>query len=161
MIFKHCDDCNSTITRITRWFENGIPLRFSPLLDAHDVAGIPCDTSLDKFDSRHTGKTETKKEQILNLLAWASLIFFVSEKVTYSKKLNLTDICSQKRDSGICPGNVPRFYFDKTLGQCQLFSYGGCGGNSNNFEALDQCVAHCGGPREDVFQVSRLTGIHY
>ena len=54
---------------------------FPPLLDAHDVAGIPCDTSLDKFDSRHTGKTETKKEQILNLLAWASLIF-LSEKVT-------------------------------------------------------------------------------
>ncbi len=67
------------------------------------------------------------------------------------------DICSQKRDSGICPGNVPRFYFDKSLARCQLFSYGGCGGNSNNFETLDQCVAHCGGPKEDVFQISTLT----
>ena len=73
----------------------------------------------------------------------------------------VSDICSQKRDSGICPGNVPRFYFSKTLGMCQLFSYGGCGGNSNNFETLDQCVAHCGGPKEDVFQISTLTGKWY
>ena len=78
------------------------------------------------------------------------LIFFL---------LVFLDICSQKRDSGICPGNVPRFYFEKSLGMCQLFSYGGCGGNSNNFEILDQCVAHCGGPKEDVFQISTLTGI--
>ena len=56
------------------------------------------------------------------------------------------DTCSQKRDAGICPGNVPRFYFDKKLGRCQLFTYGGCGGNSNNFAYLDDCVANCGGP---------------
>lgn len=92
----------------------------------------------------------------------SSLIFVRKGHAAEKNWINVvSDICSQKRDSGICPGNVPRFYFDKTLGQCQLFSYGGCGGNSNNFEALDQCVAHCGGTREDVFQVSRLTGIHY
>ena len=56
------------------------------------------------------------------------------------------DKCSQKRDAGICPGNVPRFYFDKKLGSCRLFTYGGCGGNSNNFASLDDCVANCGGP---------------
>ena len=61
------------------------------------------------------------------------------------------DICSQKKDAGICPGNVPRFYFDKQLGRCGLFSYGGCGGNSNNFETQDQCVAHCGGPSGGIF----------
>ena len=57
-----------------------------------------------------------------------------------------TDTCSQKRDAGICPGNVPRFYFDKKIGRCQLFTYGGCGGNSNNFASLVDCVANCGGP---------------
>ena len=81
------------------------------------------------------------------------LFFFIYFFLVFS------DICSQKRDSGICPGNVPRFYFEKSLGMCQLFSYGGCGGNSNNFEILDQCVANCGGPKEDVFQISTLTGI--
>ena len=61
------------------------------------------------------------------------------------------DICSQKKDAGICPGNVPRFYFDKELGRCGLFSYGGCGGNSNNFGTQDECVAHCGGPSGGIF----------
>ena len=56
------------------------------------------------------------------------------------------DTCSQKRDAGICPGNVSRFYFDKKLGSCRLFTYGGCGGNSNNFASVDDCVANCGGP---------------
>ena len=60
-------------------------------------------------------------------------------------RLYLTDTCSQKRDAGICPGNVPRFYFDKELGRCRLFTYGGCGGNSNNFATQDECVANCGG----------------
>lgn len=85
----------------------------------------------------------------------SNLVFLLEELIFH---FSFADICSQKRDSGICPGNVPRFYFDKTLGRCQLFSYGGCGGNSNNFETLDQCVAHCGGTKEDIFQISTLTG---
>ncbi|XP_059099319.1 uncharacterized protein LOC131893336 [Tigriopus californicus] len=56
------------------------------------------------------------------------------------------DTCSQIKDEGICTGYVPRFYFNKKLGRCELFSYGGCGGNNNNFESEDNCVAHCGGP---------------
>ena len=71
-----------------------------------------------------------------------------------------SDTCSQKRDAGICPGNVPRFYFDNKLGRCQLFSYGGCGGNTNNFETIDECAGHCGGPREDVFLLSNLQGMY-
>ena len=70
------------------------------------------------------------------------------------------DTCSQKRDAGICPGNVPRFYFDNKLGRCQLFSYGGCGGNTNNFETIDECAGHCGGPRNDVFLLSNLQGTY-
>ena len=50
------------------------------------------------------------------------------------------------RDEGICTGYVPRFYFNKELGRCELFSYGGCGGNNNNFETEEECAGHCGGP---------------
>jgi len=56
------------------------------------------------------------------------------------------------RDEGICPGVVPRFYFNKVLGRCELFSYGGCGGNTNNFETQEECVAHCGGPIVGAFR---------
>jgi hypothetical protein len=50
------------------------------------------------------------------------------------------------KDEGICPGNVPRFYFDKTAERCLLFSYGGCGGNTNNFLTEEGCISTCGGP---------------
>ena len=45
---------------------------------------------------------------------------------------------------------MPRFYFNKLRGRCELFSYGGCGGNTNNFAQQDECVAHCGGPLDEV-----------
>ena len=45
---------------------------------------------------------------------------------------------------------MPRFYFNKLRGRCELFSYGGCGGNTNNFETQDECAANCGGPVDEV-----------
>jgi len=70
-----------------------------------------------------------------------------------SASISALDSCSLIRDEGICPGNVPRFYFDQELGRCIIFSYGGCGGNTNNFESLDECVAHCGGPADSFIDV--------
>ena len=38
---------------------------------------------------------------------------------------------------------IPRFYHDKNDGQCKQFYYGGCGGNTNNFETLEECNNKC------------------
>ena len=35
-------------------------------------------------------------------------------------------------------------------GKCVEKTYGGCGGNTNNFETQDECVAHCDGPLDEV-----------
>src|SRR5690606_41018756 len=35
--------------------------------------------------------------------------------------------------------------FSTEKGQCVPFVYGGCGGNENNFESLEDCEAVCGG----------------
>ncbi|CAK8694843.1 thrombin inhibitor hemalin-like [Clavelina lepadiformis] len=51
--------------------------------------------------------------------------------------------CLQQVDIGNCDGIFPRWYFNTTTSQCQIFEYGGCGGNANNFLTLEQCKDKC------------------
>jgi len=52
--------------------------------------------------------------------------------------------CSQPPDGGPCDGDFRRYFFEPSLG-CQPFKYGGCGGNSNNFETIAECEEACAG----------------
>ncbi|XP_040111805.1 amyloid-like protein 2 isoform X4 [Oryx dammah] len=52
-------------------------------------------------------------------------------------------VCSQEALTGPCRAVVPRWYFDLSKGKCVRFIYGGCGGNRNNFESEDYCMAVC------------------
>lgn len=45
--------------------------------------------------------------------------------------------------TGPCRAVMPRWYFDLSKGKCVHFIYGGCGGNRNNFESEDYCMAVC------------------
>ena len=53
------------------------------------------------------------------------------------------DICQQPKKVGPCKAAHPRFYFNKDAGKCEEFTYGGCGGNENNFKTLEACQAKC------------------
>ncbi|XP_072168856.1 papilin-like [Diadema setosum] len=55
------------------------------------------------------------------------------------------DICSLPRDPGICRAWVVKYFFDTNYGQCIQFWYGGCGGNANLFDTLDDCKNECVG----------------
>ena len=59
-------------------------------------------------------------------------------------------------DPGPCRPQDParyfrRYHFNQTSSVCELFLYGGCGGNHNNFENKTDCQAFCGdsAPPED------------
>uniref|UniRef100_A0A8D2I0C8 Amyloid beta like protein 2 n=1 Tax=Urocitellus parryii TaxID=9999 RepID=A0A8D2I0C8_UROPR len=52
-------------------------------------------------------------------------------------------VCSQEAMTGPCRAVMPRWYFDLSKGKCVHFIYGGCGGNRNNFESEDYCMAVC------------------
>jgi hypothetical protein len=54
------------------------------------------------------------------------------------------DFCALALDTGPCKGNLPRYGFDAEAGHCQLFTYGGCEGNANNFATLTECQGVCG-----------------
>ena len=44
---------------------------------------------------------------------------------------------------GPCRASIPRIFFDYNAGVCQVFTYGGCGGNANNFRTVEACEKKC------------------
>ncbi|XP_059155169.1 kunitz-like toxin PcKuz3 [Physella acuta] len=52
--------------------------------------------------------------------------------------------CTLAPEPGQCKLYVEQYYFDTTTHNCQPFIYGGCGGNSNKFDTLEECENRCG-----------------
>ncbi|XP_070770631.1 tissue factor pathway inhibitor a [Enoplosus armatus] len=53
------------------------------------------------------------------------------------------ELCALKDEPGPCKAIKDRFFFNVDTGHCELFEYGGCGGNANNFETLETCEETC------------------
>jgi hypothetical protein len=56
------------------------------------------------------------------------------------------DPCRLPADPGPCKAAIPRWFFNRATGRCERFVYGGCGGNTNNFETAEECEATCPPP---------------
>ncbi|XP_053216027.1 tissue factor pathway inhibitor isoform X1 [Podarcis raffonei] len=52
-------------------------------------------------------------------------------------------ICAFKADGGPCKALHVRYHFDIQTRQCEIFNYGGCEGNENNFLTLEECQLKC------------------
>uniref|UniRef100_A0A8C7ZLQ8 BPTI/Kunitz inhibitor domain-containing protein n=1 Tax=Oryzias sinensis TaxID=183150 RepID=A0A8C7ZLQ8_9TELE len=46
-------------------------------------------------------------------------------------------------DSGPCFGMVQRYFYNPTKMSCEIFNYGGCLGNQNNFVTEKECLQRC------------------
>lgn len=52
------------------------------------------------------------------------------------------DPCKQEPGvTGLCKAYIPRWTFNGKT--CEKFVYGGCGGNENNFNSLQECLKTC------------------
>ena len=58
--------------------------------------------------------------------------------------------CYLPKMSGSCKGEEQKFYFDKDAEKCKEFNYGGCLGNMNRFETMQECQESCLGVSDDV-----------
>ncbi|GFR66508.1 tissue factor pathway inhibitor [Elysia marginata] len=53
------------------------------------------------------------------------------------------NFCRLPSETGNCRAAIPRYFYDTAVGKCRQFTYGGCGGNANNFATLAACRATC------------------
>uniref|UniRef100_A0A663LUT4 Amyloid beta precursor like protein 2 n=2 Tax=Athene cunicularia TaxID=194338 RepID=A0A663LUT4_ATHCN len=69
----------------------------------------------------------------------------INEKAVSEKEVSsdMKSVCSQEAMTGPCRAVMPRWYFDPNKRKCVRFIYGGCGGNRNNFESEEYCMAVC------------------
>lgn len=51
--------------------------------------------------------------------------------------------CTLDPESGLCRALIQRFFYNSETGNCESFVYGGCGGNNNNFESIQECEERC------------------
>jgi hypothetical protein len=79
-----------------------------------------------------------------------SLLKFKKSKTVHIIMINsfLADVCTLKKDSGMCRAAVTAWYFDpptdsRNKGECKNFIYGGCGGNANRFASKKKCDDMC------------------
>lgn len=49
----------------------------------------------------------------------------------------------QEKDVGPCEAAMTRWFFNSQTKQCEVFLYGGCEGNDNNFMSEDECKESC------------------
>ncbi|NXW83444.1 TFPI1 inhibitor, partial [Alopecoenas beccarii] len=55
------------------------------------------------------------------------------------------NFCFHEKDPGICRGYFSRYFYNKETNICEVFKYGGCLGNQNNFKNLEECQTTCQG----------------
>ncbi|XP_046571904.1 papilin-like isoform X1 [Haliotis rubra] len=53
------------------------------------------------------------------------------------------DRCKLERSRGPCANYTLKWYYDDQASMCNMFWYGGCGGNDNRFEKEDECESTC------------------
>lgn len=57
-------------------------------------------------------------------------------------------ICFLPSESGECRATEARWFYNSQEGICEIFAYGGCGGNQNNFVSSEECEQNCGNAQD-------------
>uniref|UniRef100_A0A673C7E1 BPTI/Kunitz inhibitor domain-containing protein n=1 Tax=Sphaeramia orbicularis TaxID=375764 RepID=A0A673C7E1_9TELE len=51
--------------------------------------------------------------------------------------------CMVTSDPGPCRAAFPAFYYDHKTSTCRSFTYGGCRGNKNRYNTMEECTNRC------------------
>ncbi|XP_043560027.1 tissue factor pathway inhibitor-like [Chiloscyllium plagiosum] len=56
---------------------------------------------------------------------------------------DLPNFCMDTADKGDCNKSITKYFYNESIGNCQAFTYSGCGGNRNNFKTKQLCRKTC------------------
>lgn len=70
------------------------------------------------------------------------------------------DACLLPKIHGPCTGYYPVYYYDSDRNTCSQFIYGGCLGNTNRFETIEECQKLCQ-VDESLRKLGRAPILHY
>jgi hypothetical protein len=85
-----------------------------------------------------TEKPEKENYFKMNSILIVVLLAFIIASINHASAS-----CDESPDQGPCDAYLPRYYYNTRTGQCQMFIYGGCSGNGNNFRTKSECESAC------------------
>ena len=74
------------------------------------------------------------------ILDFETLIFL---RLIFTRSVYDLGICSLPKMVGVCKASFTNYYFNMETKKCEEFVYGGCGGNANRFETMEECAQVC------------------
>jgi papilin len=122
------------------------PIRQNEGICAQQVDSGPCFAYLEKY---FYNTTSGKCEKFVYGGCGGSLNRFESKNSCEmicrvdNNQEELSTSCSMQFDSGPCRGAFRRYFFNSFTNKCEMFWYGGCLGNKNNFMSENDCYAKC------------------
>ena len=103
--------------------------------------GCPNGELLDEEANRCVSVDECPSKHVYIETIIIIIMFYVGLTILTSE----LNICALPAERGICNGNIKRYFYNSATKICELFEYGGCFGNENNFFTLHDCEKACSG----------------
>ncbi|BFZ20774.1 hypothetical protein BsWGS_23813 [Bradybaena similaris] len=57
--------------------------------------------------------------------------------------VDLPSFCNLPSDAGNCDALFRKYFYNSQSAACEEFTYGGCPGNANRFNTIEECQAAC------------------
>lgn len=97
---------------------------------------------------------------IFHSISFIICVILIQTIWTSATPLDQNNACSQPIQTGRCLADFPSFGFDSEQQKCVEFTYGGCDGNKNRFDNLEDCQAACEACSQPIYNGPCYASVH-